>query len=176
MTYKIKLLSCCLLILSTMGCGIYSFTGASISPDIETISIQYFYNDAGNGPPSLAQTFTESIRDYYQQNTSLRLVENNGDLQIEGSITGYDVTPIAVTSSGNPNEADIAGGSRLTIRVKATYINTKDETFNFDSKTFSFYDDFNSETTQLTAVEDQLIETITDQIIIDIFNASVANW
>ncbi len=176
MTYKIKLLICCIFILATMGCGIYSFTGASISPDIKTISIQYFYNDAGNGPPSLQQTFTEAIRDYYQQNTSLQLVENNGDLQIEGSITGYDVTPIAVTSSGNPNEADIAGGTRLTITVKATYINTKDEAFNFDNKQFRFYDDFDSERNQLTAVEDQLIETIIDQIIIDIFNSSVANW
>ncbi|MBK6266250.1 LptE family protein [Marivirga sp. S37H4] len=165
-----------MILLAATGCGVYSFTGASIAPSVKTMSIQYFNNDAGNGPPSLQQTFTEEIRDYYQQNTSLEFVDNNGDLQLEGSITGYRVTPIAITSSGDRNVADRAGGQRLTITVKASYVNTKDETFNFENRTFSFYDDFDPNTTQLTAVEDQLIETITDQIIIDIFNASVANW
>ncbi|WKK80155.1 LptE family protein [Marivirga arenosa] len=160
----------------TSSCVVYSFTGASISPDIKTMSIQYFYNDSGNGPPNLQQTFTEEIRDYYQQNTSLELVESNGDLQLEGSITGYRVQPIAVTSSGNPNLADAAGAQRLTISVSVTYVNTKDEVFNFNNKSFSFYEDFDATSTTLTAVEDQLIETISDQIIIDIFNATVANW
>lgn len=176
MTYKIKLLVSLILLLSASGCGVYSFTGASIAPDVKTISIQYFYNEAGNGPPSLQQTFTEEIRDYYQQNTSLEFVDNGGDLQLEGSITGYNVQPIAITASGNNNVADIAGVQRLTITVKVTYVNTKDEVFNFENRSFSFYDDFDPNTTQLTAVEDQLIETITNQIIIDIFNASVANW
>ncbi|GAA5028106.1 hypothetical protein GCM10011506_15330 [Marivirga lumbricoides] len=176
MTYRIKLLFSLFLLISASGCGVYSFTGASISPDIQTMSIQYFYNEAGNGPPSLQQTFTEEIRDYYQQNTSLEFVDNGGDLQLEGSITGYNVKPVAITSSGNNNVADIAGVQRLTITVKVTYVNTKDEAFNFENRSFSFYDDFDPNTTQLTAVEDQLIETITDQIIIDIFNASVANW
>ncbi len=176
MTSRIKLLVSCILVLTSTACGVYSFTGASIAPNIETISIQYFNNDANNGPPNLQQTFTEEIRDYYQQNTSLEMIENNGDLQLEGSITGYKVTPIAITASGNSNVADRAGGQRLTITVKVSYVNTKDETFNFENRSFSFYDDFDPNTTQLTAVEDQLIETITDQIIIDIFNATVANW
>jgi hypothetical protein len=175
MTFRSILAIFCLAI-STSSCGVYSFTGASISPDVKTMSIQYFYNDSGNGPPNLQQTFTEEIRDYYQQNTSLELVESNGDLQLEGSITGYTVRPIAVTASGNPNQADAAGATRLTITVKVSYVNTKDEVFNFNDKSFSFYDDFDAVSTTLTAEEDQLIETISDQIIIDIFNASVANW
>lgn len=175
MTYKSFILFTAL-ILGLTSCGVYSFTGASISPDIKTMSIQYFYNDSGNGPPNLQQTFTEEIRDYYQQNTSLELVENNGDLQLEGSITSYRVAPIAVTASGDPNIADQAGTQRLTITVQVSYVNVKDEIFNFNNKSFSFYEDFNSTNTTLTAVEDQLIETIIDQIILDIFNASVANW
>jgi hypothetical protein len=176
MTFKIKTALFCLLYLLINGCGVYSFTGASITPDIKTISIQYFYNDAGNGPPSLQQTFTEKIRDYYQQNTSLELVDNGGDLQLEGNITGYNVKPIATTASGNANVADAAGAQRLTITVKVSYANIKDETYNFSDKSFSFYDDFDPNSTTLTAVEDQLIETIFDQIVVDIFNASVANW
>ncbi|MCK5368758.1 MAG: LptE family protein, partial [Cyclobacteriaceae bacterium] len=70
------------------GCGVYSFTGANISPEIKTISIQTFYDEVGTGPPNLSQLFTEKIKDYYQQNTSLSIVSSEGDLQLEGNIVG----------------------------------------------------------------------------------------
>jgi len=175
MISRINLLLLLIAVFFLSGCGVYSFTGASISPDIKTISIQYFYNDAGNGPPSLQQTFTEKIRDYYSQNTNLEFVDNNGDLQIEGLITGYRVAPIQVTASNSQGIADGASAQRLTITVKVTYVNTKDETFNFQNKSFSFYADDPSNA-PLTAIEEQLIDEITDQIIVDIFNATVANW
>jgi len=175
MTSKINILILLIFTLTLTSCGVYSFTGASISPDVKTISIQYFYNDAGNGPPSLQQTFTEKIRDYYQQNTNLEFVESNGDLQIEGLITNYSVGPIQVTASGNENIADGASAQRLTIAVSATYVNIKDETFDFQNKKFSFYADDQSNA-NLSAIEDALIDEITDQIIVDIFNATVANW
>ncbi len=175
MISKINLALFLLIAAVLCGCGVYSFTGASISPNVKTISIQYFYNDAGNGPPSLQQTFTEKIRDYYQQNTSLEFVEDNGDLQIEGLITNYNVAPIQITASGNQNIADGASAQRLTIGVTVTYVNVKDETFDFQNKNFSFYADDQSNA-NLTAIEDGLIEEITDQIIVDIFNATVANW
>lgn len=165
-----------LLIMPTLGgCGIYSFTGANIAPTIETISIDRFYDDAGEGPASLSQNFTDQLRDYFLQNTNLALVPSNGDLQFEGSIVGYRLSPVAPTAVGNDNMPDEAGLMRLTITVKAVYLNTQDDTFNFD-KNFSFYDDYNPRSTSLSAVEDQLIETIFEQIVYDIFNASVANW
>ncbi|MEQ9007488.1 MAG: hypothetical protein RLP12_06370, partial [Ekhidna sp.] len=55
------------------GCGVYSFTGASISPDTKTISISTFYNNAPLGPSNMSAIFTENIKDYFQQNTSLEL-------------------------------------------------------------------------------------------------------
>lgn len=157
------------------GCGVYSFTGASISPDIKTISIQNFFNDSGSGPPSLSQNFTEELRDYYQQNTSLQLVESDGDLQLDGTIVGYTTTPVAPVASGNDNIADEAGATRLTISVQVNYVNNKDDDASF-SRTFQFYDDFDSRTSTLTAEEDRLIDAIFERIVFDIFNASVANW
>ena len=156
------------------GCGVYSFTGVAITA--ETISIQPFYNDAEGGPPDMAQTFTNKLRDYYQSNTNLTLVESDGELQVEGVVTGYRLTPIAPTATNT----DQLGGStsaltRLTITVQATYINTTDDQFDFENRSFSFYSDFDSNQ-NLTAIEDQLLEEIFDQIILDIFNASVANW
>lgn len=158
-------------------CGIYSFTGASISPDIKTISIQRFVDEIGAGPATMSQNFTETIRDYYQQNTNLILVDNDGDLQIEGSITGYKIAPLAPTSSGSSNydDADIAGMQRLTITVRASYLNTKDDSFDFD-KTFSFYKDYDPDTEPLRSNEEDFVDEIFEQIVLDIFNASVANW
>ena len=154
------------------GCGVYSFTGVAITA--ETISIQTFYNDAEGGPPDLSQTFTNNMRDYFQQNTNLTLVKEDGQLQLEGAVTGYRLTPVAATAGRN-NESGQSALTRLTITVKASYVNTTDDAFNFESKNFSFYSDYDSDQ-NLTTVESQLIEEIYEQIILDIFNASVANW
>ena len=155
-------------------CGIYSFTGASISPDVKTISIQTFYNNAALGPSNMSVLFTESIRDYFQQNTSLDLVDSNGDLQIDGFITNYTITPVAATASGQNNGIDVSALSRITITINASYVNLKDPTFDFDQN-FSFFKDYDN-TIDLSSNEEAFVEEIFDQIILDIFNASVANW
>jgi hypothetical protein len=157
---------------------VYSFTGANISPEIKTISIQKFNDEIGNGPPNLSQLFTEKIRDYYQQNTSLSIVQNEGELQLEGSIVGYSLTPMAPRASGSQNyeDTDIAALQRLTITVKVTYINIIDDSFDFDNKNFSFYADYDPEKQDFNSIESQLVEEIYDAIVLDIFNATVANW
>ena len=162
----------------TSGCGIYSMSGISIDYDkTKTISISNMYNDATLGPVNMPQTFTNMIRDYYQQNTNLVLVDNDteGDLQIEGGIVSFRTNPVSPQSSGSNTIGDTAAQTRLTISVKITYINTQDDTFNFENKSFSFFRDFDSNL-NLTTIENQLVDEIFEQIILDIFNASVANW
>lgn len=167
-----------LFMIGLTACGVYSFTGANISPEIKTISIQTFYDEVGTGPPNLSQLFTEKIRDYYQQNTSLSIVTNEGDLQLEGSIVGYRLTPMAPKASGSQNfeDADIAALQRLTISVKVTYLNTQDDSYDFDGQSFSFYQDYDPEKQDFNSIEAALVEEIYDAIVLDIFNASVANW
>lgn len=155
------------------GCGVYTFTGTNTSA--QSITVLNFYNDTGMGPANLSQEFTERLRDYYQRNTSLAIVETGGELLVEGSIVGYNTMPVAPVASGNDQQSDVAGSTRLTIRVQVDFTNTLNEEEDF-SRSFSFYDDFDSRTSNLTAEEDQLIDTIFEQIIFDIFNATVANW
>ena len=157
------------------GCGVYSFTGASISPEIKTISIDNFFNDTPDGPANLSQLFTEEMRDYFAQNTSLVLVQEEGDLQFEGRIVRYQTTPEAPTAAAQKDGVDLSAITRLTITVQAVYYNTQDDTFNFD-QTFSFFSTYDNQRFSLTDVEDHLIDQIAEQIVIDIFNASVANW
>ena len=165
------------LLLAPLGCSniSYSFTGAAISPEVKTISIQNFYNDSGGGPPTMSQQFTEKIKDYFQQNTNLTLVDDNGDLQLEGAIERYDFEPVAPQASGSDQVADVAGQMRLNITVDATYVNTNDDQYDFEDRSFSFFADFDANRDP-TNVEGELIDEILDQIIFDIFTASVANW
>lgn len=164
-----------LLLASLSGCGNYTFTGASLGPDVKTISIDNFFSDANGGPPNMSQLFTEEIRDYYQANTNLALVPENGDLLLEGAITRYEFVPVAPRASGSNEVADVAGLIRLNITVSASYINTYDDEFNFENKSFTFFADFDSDRDP-SSVEEELIEEIFDQIIFDIFTATVANW
>lgn len=164
-----------LLVLSSSGCGVYSFTGANISPDIKTISIQTFYNNSPLGPSNMSVLFTERMKDYFQKNTSLALVRDDGDLQFEGTIENYTLTPVA-PQGNDASGLSFSALTRITISVKATYTNTKDETFNYSSRNFSFYRDFDQNSTNLSASEQSFVEEIFDQIILDIFNSSVANW
>lgn len=154
-------------------CGVYSFTGSGTNA--QTISIEEFFNNTDLGPANLGQTFTNQLKDYMIQNSNLSVVQENGELHLEGIITGYRVTQIAPTASGDPSKIDAAASSRLTITVKVTYVNSLDETMSFKDKTFSFYRDFNNDL-NLTDIEDALIRQIYDQLILDIFNASIANW
>ena len=57
------------------GCGVYSFTGASISPEVKTISFENFFNNSPLGPSNMSVLFTEKIKDYFERNTSLEIVE-----------------------------------------------------------------------------------------------------
>jgi len=173
MNWKVSSLTL-LFALITHGCGVYSFTGASISPNIKTISIGTFYNNAALGPSNMSVLFTESIKDYYQQNTSLTLAEVNGDLQLEGYISDYTITPVTANAGGNDG-VDYASLSRITIRVFCSYVNTQDDEFNFE-KNFSFFGDFDQNEEDLSSNEEEFVQEIFDQIILDIFNSSVANW
>ena len=150
-------------------CGVYSFTGASISPDVKTVEISDFPNYAQLVNQSLEQTFTIGLQDLFLNQTNLSLVNNNGDLQFEGEITEYRVTPSANTANST------AAQNRLTIAVKVRFYNNKDEDQNFE-KTFSHYEDFDANKDLSGSFEDAIVNVILERIFENIFNEAVANW
>lgn len=150
----------------------YSFRGTSTPA--KTLVIEEFYNNTDLGPANIGQTFTNRLKDYFIQNTNISIVQSNGELTLEGIITDYRITPIAPVASGD-DRINSASSTRLTITVKANYINTLDESMSFKDKSFSFFKDFSNDQ-NLADIEESLIRQIFDQISLDIFNASVANW
>ena len=151
-----------------VACGIYSFTGASISPDVETFSVDYFQNNASMVQPTISNIMTESLKDQFISQTNLRLTNTSGDLQFKGEITGYKIKPIAIQAN------ETAAQNRLTISVKITFTNTIDENQNY-SQSFSHYADFDS-SQDFSSIETELIEQIVEVLSENIFNKAVANW
>ena len=149
-------------------CGIYSFSGTSIQPDVKTVTINYFEYKALRVNPSLSNELTEAIKDQFRRLTRLEEVDIEGDLEISGEITGYDVKAMAVTAD------EVAAQNRLTVNVKIYFTNRKYPEDDFE-KSFSSYADYSSDFT-LDAMESQLCEEIVEKLVDDIFNATVANW
>ena len=150
-------------------CGIYSFTGTSIQPDVKTVTIPYFEYKALKVNPSLSNQITEALQEKFIRLTRLELVDDEGDLEIIGSVTGYDVKATAITAS------EQAAQNRLTVNVKITFINRKYPEDNFEDKGFSAYADFDA-MQSLDAVESTLCDEIVEKLCEDIFNATVAQW
>ncbi len=152
------------------GCSVnYSFTGASISANVKTISVPYFPNKSTTVIPTLSRTITDALRDYYTSQTNLVMVERNGDLQVDGEITGYVVQPVAI--QGN----ETAAMNRLTITVKVKFTNKIEEKQSFEDATFSRYLDY-PVSRDLSTIQEELILGITEQLVQDIFNKTVVNW
>lgn len=157
-----------MLIIPIGGCSVYSFTGASIPPEAETVTIQYFPNKSSLVNPNLSQELTNALKDRFQSQTSLSLTDTGGDLYFEGEIVDYKTKPVAI--QGN----DQAAMNRLTITVNVKFVNRFQEKMNYET-TFSRYEDYSS-STSLSTVEDQLVEQIVEYLVDDIFNKSVVNW
>lgn len=149
-------------------CGVYSFTGTSIQPDVESITINYFEYQALKVNPSLANMMTEALRDKFTKLTKLEQVDQDGDLEISGAIVGYAVSATAITAQ------EVAAQNRLTVTVKIQFTNRKYPDDDFE-KSFSAFADFDA-TQLLDSVQDGLCEEIVEKLVDDIFTATVAQW
>jgi len=157
-----------ILLIFLSSCGSYSFTGASISPDVKSVSIKNFPNQASLVQPRLSQLFTEQLKEKFVSQTSLIVQNSNGDLNFEGAITDYKTAPVSIQSG------DVAALTRLSITVNVKFTNIKDPKQDFETS-FTRYADYSS-TKTLIEVEDALMREINSQLVDDIFNKAVVNW
>ncbi len=161
-----------LMAVSLVGCKTmsvnYSFSGVNISPEIQTVTVNYFPNRAPVVQAQLSQLFTDALIDKIQSNTSLELVPAGGDIVFSGEIRNYDTKPTAITGD------ETAARNRLTITINVTYTNNMEPDAGFESS-FSRYEDYDS-SQNLADVEEELIELIIENILEDIFNKAFVNW
>jgi hypothetical protein len=158
------------LLFTFSGCTIsYKFNGASIDyTKTRSISIADFPNTAELVHPPLSQEFSEKLRDVYTKQTRLQVLKKGGDMHLEGEITGYQLTPMAISADTYASE------TKLTITIKVRFTNNKNPNEDFE-KTYSAYQTFDSNL-MLNDVQDELLKTMIDEITDNIYNDTVARW
>ncbi|MBP5348321.1 MAG: LptE family protein [Bacteroidaceae bacterium] len=152
------------------GCTVsYKLNGASIDYNtIKTITIETFSNRAAYQWAPMAPMFNNTLSDRYNSQTKLRQVKRDGDLVLSGEITSYDQTNKSISADGYSSMVQL----KITVKVKFT--NTKQHYDDFD-KTFTANREYDS-SQQLSAVQEELVQQMIDDIVDQVFNATVANW
>jgi hypothetical protein len=165
----IKITLFALISITILGCGAYSFTGASISSDTKTFQVNYFRNDAILVEPGLDRQFTLALQDLLLNQTNLELVTSGGDLVYEGEITVYRISPTTATADNT------AAQNKLTISVNVRFYNRKNEEDDME-QTFSFFYDYSGDSNLVGTQKVVAIEDIFERLTQDIFNATLAKW
>ncbi|MCC5918508.1 MAG: LptE family protein [Cryomorphaceae bacterium] len=164
-----KIIFVCLLISwTTWRCtGGYSFTGGDIG-EAKTVSVERFPNNAPLIQPNLSQFLTEAIKDIFVQQTNLRVVDSDGDFHFSGSIVEYRITPLA------PQANQTASQSRLTIAINVIFENHLEPKKSYEER-FSRFADFDAEAS-FSAIEEQLIRQINEELAENVLNRAIVNW
>ena len=159
-----------ILVLFNQSCTV-KLNGSSIPPELKTINIGYFENNAPLVVGYLSQQFTEALKTRVRSTTRLAIVQGEGDANMSGTITGYSIEPVSIQAT-NTNVPPVAGANRLTITVNVIYTNKADKKLNF-TQSFPAFADF---TGDIATQEQKLITTINKQLTEDIFNRAFDNW
>ena len=155
--------------LTILGCGAYSFTGASIPSDTKTFQVNYFQNNAILVEPGLNRDFTIALQDLITNQTNLSLVNSNADLVYEGEIVEYRISPTTATAQNT------AAQNRVTVSVNVRFYNRKDEEDDFEQR-FTFFYDYGGSEQLVGSIKTTAFEEIFERLTQDIFNASLAKW
>lgn len=166
----VRLLTLVMLTLIADGCAVsYKFNGASINYETtHSISIADFPNLAPLVYPQLSNDLSEGIRDLFARQTRLQVLRKGGDLELEGEITGYELTPMAIAADSYSSETKLT----LTIKVRFTNNVAPEESF---EKTYTAFQTFDANRL-LTDVQEELCATMITEISESIYNDTVAKW
>lgn len=147
----------------------YKFNGASIDySTTHSIAIADFPNNAALVHPPLSNQLSEAIRDLFIRQTRLTVGRKDGDLELEGEIIGYELTPMGIGADGFSAE------TKLTITIRVRYTSNVNPEDSFE-RTYSAYQTFDSKQ-MLTDVQDALCETMVTELAENIYNDTVAKW
>ena len=152
------------------GCTIsYKLNQASIDYTVtKTFSVEPFTNRASYQWAPMAPMFNTTLTDKYNDQTKLRQVKRDGDLALSGEITSYDQTNKSISADGYSSMVQL----KMTVRVKYSNRNKREDDF---ERTFSSSREYDS-SQQLSAVQEELVQQMIDDIVDQVFNQTVGKW
>jgi outer membrane lipopolysaccharide assembly protein LptE/RlpB len=147
----------------------YKFTGTSIDyTKTKSISLDKFPIRANYVWSPMESMFYNSLSDAFARKTKLKVLKRGGDLQLSGEIVEYSQTNKSVSSDGYSAQV------QLKITVNVRFVNNVKHEEDFEQR-FSATADYDS-SQQLATVQEKLVQEMIDNIVDQIFNATVANW
>lgn len=164
------MLHCAICLLPISGCGFYSFTGASIPDNIQTIAIPQVVDNSVNTFPTLGDQMTELLINRFVRQTRLSLVENEDDADavLTVELQRYTNAPSAVSGE------ERAALNRVSLSASVLYIDRsgddEKELLRRTFTSFEEYDPVNLDQEEVAAVA--ALQNLAD----DIFTAATSNW
>lgn len=147
----------------------YSFKGISIDyTKVSTFSLGDFPNNSTNVVPTLSIDFKEALRLKILNESRLGSTTANGDVEFNGTITGYQISSVA------PQPGETTQFNRLTITVQVEFTNNTDPEQDW-TQSFNWFADYDA-TENLINVQDDLHEEIITELVENIFNKAFTNW
>ncbi|MGY3214938.1 LPS assembly lipoprotein LptE [Mucilaginibacter sp. HD30] len=151
--------------------GCYTLKSTAIPAEMKTVNVAFFENNAPLVVSNLSLTFTEALKARIRTTTRLSIVNGEGNANMSGAITDYRSAPVSIQAPSN-NAPPIAGAQALTLAIRVKFDYPTDKTISFD-QTFSKSINYSG---NLASQEQALLQTLTSQIIDDIFNKAFNNW
>ena len=152
------------------GCTVaYNFNSGSIDyTKTKSISISDFPNNAELVNPTLAQNFSEALRDKYARQTRLQILPRGGDMHLEGEVVGYQLSAMAISADSYASE------TKLTLTINVRFTNNKKPEEDFETR-YTAFQMFDSNR-MLNTVEGELVKITVDEIVDKVYNDTVAKW
>ena len=151
--------------------GCYTLKSTAIPPEMKTVNVAFFENNAPLVVSNLSLTFTEALKARIRNTTRLSIVTGEGDANMSGAITDYRSVPVSIQAPSG-NAPPIAGAQALSLAIRVKFDYPNDKTISFD-QTFSKTVNYSG---NLASQEQALLQKLTQQLIDDIFNKAFNNW
>ncbi len=151
------------------GCGIYSFTGASIPEHLRTVAVPLAEVRAQGAAVDLDRQLTDALIERFADRTRLSLEpnEDEADAVLRATIQRYSITPVAVTGD------EIASLNRVTLVVDILY---RDRVQDEDRLRRTFTASADYVPAEGAAGEAEAATLAVGQIAGDVFTAATSNW
>ena len=135
---------------------------------VKTVSFDKFpIRSAYVWAPMEAMFYNEMV-DQFSSKTKLKVQKRNGDLDLQGEIVEYSQTNKSVAADGYSAQTQL----KMTVNVRYTNNSNHKEDFEQRFSATTVYDSSQS----LSSVQEDLVQEMIEDIVDQIFNATIANW
>ena len=162
------------LALALAGCGVYSFSGATIPDHLQSVAVPIVEDRATGGPAGLDQQLTDALVERFADRSRLALVEDeeDADAVVRATIERYEVAPVSIAIGEETGRSEaVLNRVQLAVRV---VIEDRVRSDDLLDRTFTATDDYDPQAG--LAGEADAVATAVEQVARDAFTAATSDF